>query len=702
MILRMFGQRAGAKISRSAVWFGLTALLALRLASASTSPPSGSTDAAARATQAFKTGNLARIQSFLDETSSPGALDDYYFALIGDIQNSVRSLRHDVFNTIARDMRGAVDETTGEPLYDKIRFVILLGDLVYEGPSRRQWDALAQAFAGQAPEGGDYRDIARLAVDKPIFPAIGNHELLDFRFRTQTRFKDLFDSPRGAANLKSFFDWDRLIADPRVLYPVPEEVPAAVFREDLARLSSQADRDALRRNYAFRADDRYHLKFFDAPPLDEAVFAAAADDLAAELAPIFRRAGYGTLPVLSSDNMVHYAFEAGNVLYLFLDSMSRGWQYSNFARLKEALYPEKGDRHRLNLFSDSPFNGQAGFYRAAAAYAKENGRSLVVLLHHSFFNSSKDIHGNGTGYNAWLGLGFPQAEGDKGDRTVFDEILFGGTSQVFSACVHGFERFSIISRLPGREDRVVRWQISGGGGGPPRKAFYPERIKQVEEYFNAKLPDAGGPFREGSIEVRDDVTRVGHHYLIVHVRNGAIVDISPRFLAPEDLPRPRLRPQLALTTAYHTRPSSVGASIEFNPGVWSMEGVWSYLAFINWRPSVSLGLVDYNAWRTPPQARATALSLEISPLTMECHLPRANIVTLHLPGLAMWDGPAGDRRLFLTIGAEAPLIYDITGALEPLTFGLKAYIPFRATGTLDSEFGVGTRLALSVGYRIRL
>jgi hypothetical protein len=96
----------------------------------------------------FRDKNLERLRHFLAETSSPGnRLDDYYFVLIGDIQNSVRDLGHPVFNVIAKDIQGAVDEKTGERLYDKIRFVILLGDLVYEGPSAREWESLEQAFA---------------------------------------------------------------------------------------------------------------------------------------------------------------------------------------------------------------------------------------------------------------------------------------------------------------------------------------------------------------------------------------------------------------------------------------------------------------------------------------------------------------------------------------------------------------------------
>ena len=288
---------------------GLLTLLVLGLAAYGSEPEAG--PAAAKSDgPAFKDGNLERVRRFLAETSTPGnRLDDYYFVLIGDIQNGVRDLSHPVFNIIAKDIQGAVDEKTGERLYDKIRFVILLGDLVYEGPAARQWDSLERMFAGRGPDRTTYPYIELLARDKPIFPALGNHELLRFRPYPQNRYKDLFDSPLGVDRFKAFFDWDRWIADPHILYPVPSDLATGLFRELSAKLPDPGDRQLLADSYAPGEDGRYHLKFYENPPLREAEFREGRDRLASALSVLFRKAGYGTLPVLNSDNMICYAFE---------------------------------------------------------------------------------------------------------------------------------------------------------------------------------------------------------------------------------------------------------------------------------------------------------------------------------------------------------------------------------------------------------
>jgi hypothetical protein len=136
------------KTALASVW----AVLALCAAS-QPGPADPPREAAAAEASQFRNGNTERVRRFLDGASAAGTLDDYYFILVGDIQNSVRSLNHDVFNAIAKEIQEAVDERTGERLYDKIRFVILLGDMVYEGPAARQWEALARAFAGRDPDG---------------------------------------------------------------------------------------------------------------------------------------------------------------------------------------------------------------------------------------------------------------------------------------------------------------------------------------------------------------------------------------------------------------------------------------------------------------------------------------------------------------------------------------------------------------------
>ena len=680
---------------------GLLACLVLTLAGHA----SGTEPAAASAADVgFKGRNVEHVHEFLAGASvAAGALDDYYFVLIGDIQNSPRNFNHDVFNAIAKEVHGAVDGKTGERLYDKIRFIILLGDMVYEGSGAKQWDALEKAFNGRAPDGGSYDYINLLLKDKPVFPALGNHEILSFRPFPQDRYKDLFDSPQGIANFKKFFDWDHWIADPHIFYPVPADLPENMFQKLASKLADAADRRSLTENYALKGDGRYHLKFYDHPPLREEEFRAESVRLAAELAPVFQKAGYGTLPALNSDNMICYAFEAGNVMYVILDSMSRGWHYPVFAGFKRTLYPEKKDQHRLNLYTLSPFNGQTAFYEAVAAYAHEHGKTIVPMMHHSFFNTARNPYSLGIEYNSWLGLGLPQAPQDKGDRTLMDEIIFSDVPAFFSACVHRYESFSIVTKIPGQPDHTLRWTISGGGGGPFKAGpITYTTIKTREGLYNKKLRNEPGPLDERSIEIRDAKARFGYHYLLVHVHNGQILDAVPHFVEPADLPRSLSKPQVTLTSFYASAPGSAGASVEFSPGFWGAEKFIKYLAFVYWRPSVSLGFVDYNVRGMGPDARAVAATMEASPFTLECHIPKGNIVTLRPLGFEYWDGRAGLHRAFVTTGLEMPLIYDLTGLLEKLDFGLKVLFPIHGGPGADLTFGTRTKLAFFIGYRIKL
>ncbi|HVP89839.1 MAG TPA: metallophosphoesterase [Terriglobales bacterium] len=681
-----------------------TCVLALAVfGSAAEAAPAGPSRQAAAESARFREGNLARVRAFLNKASGPAALDDYYFVLIGDIQNSPRNLSHDVFEAIAGDIEKDIDPKTGARYYDRIRFVILLGDMVEEGTGRRQWEALARAFSGRDPDGRPYPHIAALVRDKPIFPALGNHEILSFRFHPQTRYKDLFDSPRGVANFKDFFDWDEWVANPHVLYPVPSELAAEAFRTVLGKLADPAGRGVLEASYRLGDDGRYRLKFYDHPSLNAEDFERDRNRLAAELAPLFRKAGYGTLPVLNSDNMICYAFEAGGAVYLVLDSMSRGWHYPVFAGLKQALYPAKKDQHRLNLYTLSPYNGQEAFAEAVMDYARERGETLIPMMHHSFFNTARNPYSLGIEYNSWLGLGLPQTPQEKGDPTLMDEILFSGAPVFFSACVHRYERFTITTKEPGRPDHSVRWYVSGGGGGPFKAGpIMNTTIRMRERLYNAKLSSLTGPGSGRSVEVGEPDARFGHHYLLVHVRGGRVEDITPRFIGPEDLPQKRWEPQLALAASCGGAPDTGGAALEFSPGAWSAQRFNRFLNFVSWRPSVSLGVVRYNLFGNASEPRSGAARVEVSPLTLECHLPRANIVTLRLLGFEYWAGRADLRRAFLTTGLEMPLVYDLTGRAEKLNFGLKALFPLRAGAASDPGFGARMKVEFVLSYRVRL
>lgn len=642
----------------------------------------------------FGKANLARVHDLLSTFHNGGRTDDYYFALIGDIQNGVRSFRRHVLESISADMQRQTDEATGAPLYDRIKFVILLGDLVYEGPSPKQWDYLERAMAGQGPDGRGYPNLKKLVEDKPIFPVLGNHDIFDFSFTRQTRFRDYCDSEEGVRNFKRFFHWDDLIHSPDILYPVPADLSAADFKAMLEKLSSVEDRNLLVHSYSPAQDGRVRLMIFDDRPLDPVAFKDKADKLAAGLSMVFRKAGYGTLPAISSDNMVLYAFEAGGVLYVMLDSMARGWHYPVFSGLKEAIYPRGEDRHRLNLFTKSPFNGQASFYEAAVAYARERGLSVVPMMHHSAFNNSRPPTSPGTAYNTWLALGLPVAPGDLGTNTIFDDIIFSDITHTFSACVHGYESFEIAARDPGRPEHALLWTVSGGGGGPLRRKYYEYRLKLLEDAYNTKLGRNAYRPTGRSIVVRNDTTYVGHEYLIVHVRNGRIVEVKPHFLYGQYLLKPRSKPSLTVSAAATPGPVGGMAALEFTPGVWGLEGMFGFMTFANWKPTAGVGVVACD----PGGNGRTALSLALSPIKIEAHIPGSNILTIEPAALEIWLADGGARRGFIRTGIELPLFFNLSGRMDKIEFGFKLLFPFGIGGT-DPDFARKTAVRLSVGYR---
>jgi hypothetical protein len=272
----------------------------------------------------------------------------------------------------------------------------------------------------------------------------------------------------------------------------------------------------------------------------------------------------------------------------------------------------------------------------------------------------------------------------------------------FTSCIHRFETFTIVARAPGRPDHALRWYVSGGGHGSSGAGNPVDRSKVRQDLYNKKLAEEPGGPAGRSIEVRDKEERNGGHYLLVHIRDGRIVEVSPRFLGPEEYKRPTFRPQLTLAVSYSIEPGAVGAGLEFSPGYWGLERIAQYLDFINWRPSASLGFVDYNVWGSSGEISAYAATFELSPFTAELHIPRANILTLRPLAFEYWDGREGLHRAFLTTGIEVPILYDLFGHVDRLTIGLKVYFPLSAGSGADPDFGARMKLAFSVGYRIRL
>lgn len=253
-----------------------------------------------------------------------------------------------------------------------------------------------------------------LVKDKPMFPVLGNHEIMHFKLRKPSLYKDLGTSINGLNSFKEFFNWEQFIRQKDIILPIPSELSENLYAQLIGELHQDSQKALLNRHYIKCENGNYNLKIFEDVitksknrnlPQITNYFLNCRQTVVKDLFPIFRKLGYNVLPVLTSDNMICYAFEIQGTVYLVMDSMARGWQYPVFSKLKKALYPDKKDQHKLHLFSRHALNGQYGFYKSIAAYVKENRKKMVFLMHHSPINSLDKIDGSSMEYNSKLILG---------------------------------------------------------------------------------------------------------------------------------------------------------------------------------------------------------------------------------------------------------------------------------------------------------
>jgi len=83
--------------------------------------------------------NLYNISKLFNEIKEdPQESADYYFIVIGDTRNMVRSYDLSGFDYVARQIFYTKDRKTNEPIWRKIKFIMHTGDIVYNGIGWRQ------------------------------------------------------------------------------------------------------------------------------------------------------------------------------------------------------------------------------------------------------------------------------------------------------------------------------------------------------------------------------------------------------------------------------------------------------------------------------------------------------------------------------------------------------------------------------------
>lgn len=670
--------------------------------------------------------NLCNISKLFNEIKEdPQESEDYYFIVIGDTRNEVRSYDLGGFNYVARQIFYAKDRKTNEPIWRKIKFIMHTGDIVYNGVGTRQWVNLKRAFSMKDYGDNNYPYIKLLASARPIFPTLGNHEIMKFRLKKETTYRDVADSSKGINNFKDFFNWEQFIREPNVMYPIPSEFKESTFEILLSRLPNEETREIIKKHYVLFKKKSYRLKIYQDAMMEfqekNLVVESNAnlldkqkkDEVIGDLQPVFKSLGYNTLPVLSSDNMINYAFEIDGLVYIVLDSMARGWHYETFSSLKHTLYKNKSDRHNLHLFSKSDLNGQYDFFREVSEYARKNGKTLVPFFHHSPISSSGRIDGTGREFNYKLMLGIDYKTDKKTgirqyneeiNRIFFDDIFFQNGSltgekpyikDVFSSCVHFYEKFTLESMINNRPIHTLDWHISGGGGGSLSRKYDHQKLEYAEELYNNRLESTGN--QEMSIKIKNDVVKLEYNFLVVHVRDNEIIDVYPNLVDREKVhvKKKHLLKNVKLSFRTYAEPLTAGSIISANFANIGLENVHKLLSIVTWDPSFSLGYVHYDSADLDNWQAAGIISLE--PLKFTLSFPKSKY-SVSLAGLHYIFSNNTRERKYWSIGLEAPLLYNFFSIGKKISFELGFYYPFRMDVSNDPDFGNDIRGYFGIGY----
>ncbi len=685
--------------------------------------------------------NIYKIDKLFTDMKLPeNHPDDYYFVVIGDTRNIIRSNDLSNFNQLAKQIIYAEDEN-GKSIYDRIRFIIHMGDLVYEGAEKHQWNNLKKAFSNKDYFSNNYPYIKILVKDKPIFPVLGNHDVMKLRLKKETTYLDFASSGKGLNHFKEFFDWDNFMADPNIICPLPGKLKKTVFDQLCKKLGKDEIKD-LEKHYILKADHIYYLRLYQ-DVLDKyrngegltktkTIFfdQIKKKEVVKDLQRIFIKLGYNTLPVINSDNMIFYAFEINDLIYVVYDSLSRGWHYNTFSDLKKSIYHQKSRQHYLNLFTKSDLNGQYEFFKALSDYAEERGKTIVPFMHHSPFNSVQDIDAGGMEYNLKLILGVEYKKKNKSykfDKNIseysfFDDLIFMNQSDpskksypdnYFTSCVHYFQSFTLETLHNNQIRNKINWYISGGGGAELNTRYNNDKLNYSEMLYNKKLKNSSSEKIDDesagkSIRIINNDIKEKYNFLVGHVKNSKIINVIPHFIEEKNvrLKKPLFRFSVKIEYVVLYPPVSESSLMSFTVGSWGLEKIMPMLSFITWDPSFGIGSLEYNMYKGDNE-RINSLT-QFDPLKFTFHFTDLKEITFLLSGITIMDGGANSRRTFFSFGIEGPILYNffsnlrepIPEILKKFSFGFKYHIPFHAGNLADQDYGKNTRWSWAIQFKL--
>ncbi len=663
----------------------------------------------------FNTDQALASSNRADESApSAASADDYYFIVIADTQNLVRSNDFNRYNLMAKQIMTA--SHNGKGVFNRIRFIVHNGDNVYNGVDAEQWHNLKMAFSKTDYLENNTPYLKMLATEKPFFPVLGNHDVMKLQLRPQTEYRDMAGSAQGLKYFKDFYNWGKLMSDGRVIKAIPSQLSLPMFNDYLNRLPDTDSKERFRSLYQ-KKGNLVLLQFYQDliakieadPDPDVNQYEKRFEDRQAavisEAMDLYDRLGIKTLPAIASDQMICYGLESGGMYYLMLDSMARGWHYPEFSRLKHGLYRKKMDQHRLNLFSPSPFNGQYAFVKAFLGEVRSKNGRIAVFMHHSALNSVNSIDATGLEYNLRLIMGLDREQ--TGD-SFWDELLFSrGTDparsplvqHIFSACVHYLQQFR-LERMEGSEALDdLHWHISGGGGGALEVSHDDSRLHRSIQLWNTVLEEKA-PGR--SVRLADNQVVINYNLLLVHVKSGVVADVVP--ITPRrdaiELKNPRFfHVRARWNVGWLSRPLSMIQFFSVSLFSIGMEWLSDFLQFITLDPSIGIGFMYYNGdGGRPDELQEYVGTFEFSPLDFRLRFPGEKELTLMLPGILFISGEGTHAKSYLTSGIQLPLFHHLFGRYKALQVGFKHLIPLKLVPDHDPVFGKDLRWMFFANY----
>jgi len=214
---------------------------------------------------------------------------------------------------------------------------------------------------------------------------------------------------------------------------------------------------------------------------------------------------------------------------------------------------------------------------------------------------------------------------------------------------------------------------------------------------NHKIQNTESPIR--SIEIKNNRVRTDYHFLVVHVQGGKITEVYPHFVGKKEI---NINPSTIFSNIKYTAttisdPPGFGNTINIDFFRLGFDKISHGLAFLTWEPGTGFGGFNYDTFGNMNFVGLTTFKF----LKFGLHFPRSEY-TVTLLGSATLSDQEKMARDYLTIGIEAPLLYNffgLGGFAKKWALGVHLYFPQKLKKGYDPDFGKDLRLLVDIVYK---